>query len=58
MVVFFASWCSVCDHRVPLALAINNLRFVAPGLYVVICHLDGGATARAPFRVAEAPATL
>lgn len=44
------------DQVFPLALAINNLRFAAPGLYVVICQLDDGATARAPFRVAEPPA--
>ena len=43
------------DQVFPLALAINNLRFGAPGLYVVICHLDDGATARAPFRVAKSP---
>ena len=45
------------DQVIPLALSINNLRFTGPGLYVVICHLNGEAMARAPFRVTHAPAT-
>lgn len=40
------------DQVVPLALGLNNLRFENPGLYVVVCLLDGEEAARAPFRVA------
>lgn len=43
------------DQVVPIALALNNLRFVAPGQYVVVCRLDGEEAARAPFRVALTP---
>jgi hypothetical protein len=32
------------------------LRFVGPGQYVVVCLLDNEESARAPFRVALAPA--
>lgn len=42
------------DQVVPIALALNNLRFAAPGQYVVVCRLDGEEAARAPFRVALA----
>jgi hypothetical protein len=40
------------DQVVPLALALNGLRFERAGLYVVVCRLDGAEAARAPFRVA------
>ncbi len=43
------------DQVVPIALSLNNLRFVGPGQYVVVCLLDGEEAARAPFRVAVAP---
>ena len=43
------------DQVVPIALSLNNLRFVGPGQYVVSCLLEGAETARAPFRVAFTP---
>lgn len=43
------------DQVVPIALSLNNLRFVGPGQYVVVCLLGGEEAARAPFRVALSP---
>lgn len=43
------------DQVVPLALALNALRFENPGLYVIVCRLDGTEAARAPFRVSQQP---
>jgi hypothetical protein len=41
------------DQVVPLALGLNSLRFETPGLYVIVCRLDGVEAARAPFRVSQ-----